>query len=103
MRLLSRNAARILARLLASPTDAFYGYELMQDTGIKSGSLYPILGRFEDLGWITGHVGPSVGGRPPRRVYMVEANALQQMESALDRFFEVKGVAADKRSEWAIL
>ena len=103
MRLLSRNAARILARLLASPDDAFYGYKLMQDTGIKSGSLYPILARFEDLGWITGHARPSIGGRPPRRVYMVDTSAQPQMEKALTRFFDAKGVTREKRCKWASL
>lgn len=56
MRLLSPNAARLLATFLESPKGRFYGYELLQATGMKSGSLYPVLGRFEDLGWIRGEM-----------------------------------------------
>ena len=47
-----------------------YGFAIMERTGLKSGSLYPILNRLEALGWITGEwETPHPQGRPPRRYY----------------------------------
>lgn len=90
MRLLSPNAAQIIATFLASPAGRFYGYELLQETGMKSGSLYPVLGRFEDLGWIHGEMQESPGGRPPRRVYRLDPNGAAAAQAALDRFLAQK-------------
>jgi DNA-binding PadR family transcriptional regulator len=103
VRLLSANAARILALFVNSPHRPLYGYELMQATGIKSGSLYPVLGRFEANGWIEGHMEESIGGRPARRIYTVEAAALPQARAALDRYFEAKGVPAEEQMTWGTL
>jgi len=99
MRLLSRNAARILARFLASPHAPLYGYEIMRDSRIKSGSLYPVLGRFERLGWIAGSTEAPVGGRPPRRVYTVVGDAIPEMNVALDRYCDAKGLAPHERQQ----
>lgn len=90
MRLLSPHAARLLGTFLASPTSRFYGYELLQETGMKSGSLYPVLGRFEKLGWIQGEMQESPGSRPPRRVYELDPDGAAHAQAALDRFLEEK-------------
>ena len=82
MRLLSPSAARLIAAFLDSQS-GLYGYELLQETGIKSGSLYPILGRFESLGWICGEMQESPGGRPPRRVYTLDPNGAADASAAL--------------------
>jgi PadR family transcriptional regulator PadR len=63
---------RVLHALLDSPTDEHYGLEIMRATGLKSGSLYPILGRLEDAGWIEGRwevIDEAAEGRPRRRLY----------------------------------
>lgn len=103
VRLLSKNAARILALFLASPGRPLYGYELMQSTGIKSGSLYPVLGRFETLGWVTGQMEPSPGGRPPRRVYKMVPESVDDAQAALDRYFGAKEVPRQERLSWGLL
>ena len=90
MRLLSPNAARLIAAFLHTPHGHFYGYELLQETGMKSGSLYPVLGRFEDLGWIRGEMQQSPGGRPPRRIYVLDPEGAAVAQKALDRFIERK-------------
>jgi len=100
MRLLSPNAALILSAFLSSPSTPRYGYELMQETSIKSGSLYPVLGRFERNGWITGMTEEPVANRPPRKVYRFDSGAQAEAQQALDRFFEAKGVANADRPEW---
>jgi DNA-binding PadR family transcriptional regulator len=101
MRLLSSNAALILSAFLAAPTEPRYGYELMQETGIKSGSLYPVLGRFERLGWITCQAEESVDHRPPRRLYTLVASSTGDAQAALDRFLDAK-VAPAERAQWGL-
>ena len=60
----------VLALLLESPRSWHYGYALSQVTGLKSGTLYPILLRLADQGWLeTRWAEPEQPGRPPRHTY----------------------------------
>src|SRR5947207_4966322 len=66
----SRPALCVLARLFESPRSWHYGYALSQVTGLKSGTLYPILLRLADQGWLeTRWAEPEQAGRPPRHTY----------------------------------
>ncbi|MCW7986884.1 hypothetical protein XF35_16730 [Streptomyces platensis subsp. clarensis] len=49
----SLSLLRVLAALLEKPDDPAYGYDLMKATGLRSGSLYPILARLTAEGWVT--------------------------------------------------
>ena len=102
MRLLSINAAMVLNAFLSSTDVPRYGYELMGDTGIKSGSLYPVLGRFESLGWITGEMEPTESGRPPRKVYRFNLEYQAEARAQLDRFFEAKKIPATEIANWGV-
>ncbi|WP_108810528.1 helix-turn-helix transcriptional regulator [Sphingorhabdus sp. Alg231-15] len=58
-----------LISLLDAP-QGMYGYEIMQSTGIKPGTLYPMLARLEDQNILVSHwQEASVEGRPPRHIY----------------------------------
>lgn len=103
MRLLSRNAAQIIAIFLEDPTARRYGYELMQSTSIKSGSLYPVLGRFEQLGWISGQMEASVDGRPPRRVYTLEMDRYDDAKNALNRYIDTQRSKGAEIAAWGII
>lgn len=49
-----------------------YGLELTEKTGLKSGTLYPVLARLEEAGWVTSaweESDPRAVGRPRRRYY----------------------------------
>ena len=46
-RKLSRQTLTVLAALASRPSDWHYGLELSEITGLKSGSLYPILIRLD--------------------------------------------------------
>jgi len=64
--------ARVLAALLADPDADRYGLDLMQATGLPSGTLYPILHRLQEAGWVTARweeIDPVEHGRPARRYY----------------------------------
>jgi PadR family transcriptional regulator len=68
---MTRNTERVLASLLRD-RDPRYGLELSRATGLKSGTLYPILARLEDAGWVVSEwerIDPSSEGRRPRRYY----------------------------------
>lgn len=69
---LSHQRLKVLARFLEAPTTGLSGADLMRETGLASGSLYPILIVFERAGlleatWETED--PRVLGRPRRRLY----------------------------------
>ncbi len=66
----SRATLRLLAALLTQPDAARYGYELLETTGIKSGTLYPILMRLSERGFLDAEWRDSPEpGRPARHVY----------------------------------
>jgi PadR family transcriptional regulator PadR len=63
---------RVLHAMLETPASVHYGFDLLRRTGLKSGSLYPILARMEAEGLVTSSwedVNPSEEGRPRRRYY----------------------------------
>ena len=63
----SKLTLAVLSQLAGAPQ---YGYGLMQETGIKSGTLYPILMRLTDRGLLRCEVqAPEASGRPARRIY----------------------------------
>lgn len=66
----SPQTLRVLRLLLEEPTAWHYGYEISQRTGLKSGTLYPILIRLADQGWLeTRWAQPERQGRPARHTY----------------------------------
>jgi PadR family transcriptional regulator len=61
-----------------------YGYELSQITGLKSGTLYPILMRLCDRGLLESQWQAAVqAGRPPRHVYRLTASGMAFVRSAV--------------------
>lgn len=66
----SPQTLRLLAALLEQPDGWHYGYELSRRTGLRSGTLYPILVRLADRGWLeTRWAQPERPGRPARHTY----------------------------------
>jgi len=54
-----------------------YGYELSKETGLKSGTLYPLLIRLSDQGLLESQWRePERPGKPPRHAYRLTANGL---------------------------
>jgi PadR family transcriptional regulator PadR len=64
----------VLKALSETSTPWHYGYGLSQITGLKSGTLYPILARLHDSGWLETKWEPSSEpGRPARHLYRLTA------------------------------
>ena len=73
-RALSSHARSLLAALLATGGRWSYGYELASLTGVKSGTLYPLLIRLEAQGYLEAEwQQPVASGRPPRHAYRLTA------------------------------
>jgi DNA-binding PadR family transcriptional regulator len=99
---ITASVLKVLAALLAAPADERYGLQLMQDTGLPSGTLYPILVRLERAGWVESQweqIDPAAEGRPNRRYYRLTADGAlharrevtlmqQQMSRSLGRAVE---------------
>lgn len=52
----------------------WHGYDLMKETGLQSGTLYPLLMRMTEQGLIEAEWRePSQPGRPPRHAYRLTA------------------------------
>ena len=73
-RALSRPARTLLAALLKAPDAWRHGYDLASETGLKSGTLYPLLIRLEAQGYLEAEWRqPAASGRPPRHAYRLSA------------------------------
>ena len=67
----SLQTLQLLQVFMEDPSQPRYGLELAKRTGLKSGTVYPALGRLEHEGWLTSaveEVDPKAAGRPARRI-----------------------------------
>jgi DNA-binding PadR family transcriptional regulator len=78
--------AKVLSALMDDPDELRYGLDLMTATGLPSGTLYPLLRRLQDAGWVVAkweQVDPVAVGRPARRYYHLTAEGIERAETAL--------------------
>lgn len=81
----SAQTLAVLTALGAQPKEWLYGLELAAATGLKSGSLYPILIRLADRGWLESQwLEPQREGRPPRHAYRITGAGRAALREALD-------------------
>jgi DNA-binding PadR family transcriptional regulator len=69
---MTTSVLKVVSAFLTDPTAERYGLDLMQHTGLASGTLYPILVRLERAGWLSSQwedIDPVAEGRPSRRYY----------------------------------
>ncbi len=70
----SAQTRAVLEFLSSEPDRWSYGYEISKETRIASGTLYPLLMRLADRGFLESKWEPAaVSGRPPRRVCRLTA------------------------------
>jgi PadR family transcriptional regulator, regulatory protein PadR len=73
---ISPQTLALLDALLHQPASWHHGYALSQQTGLASGTLYPILMRLEKLRWLeTSWEKPGNAGRPARHLYRLTSEA----------------------------
>jgi len=74
---ISPQTRAVLAVLSRQPQAWRHGYDLARETGLKSGTLYPLLIRLADQGFLEAEWRqPLQPGRPPRHAYRLTAAGL---------------------------
>lgn len=71
---------------MADPSSRFWGYDLTQRAGLRSGVLYPLLHRMLEEGWLEdGWEEPAPGRRkaPPRRYYVLTEVGAERLGAVL--------------------
>jgi PadR family transcriptional regulator len=69
---MTTSVMKVVSAFLADPSVDRYGLDLMRDTALASGTLYPILVRLERAGWVESRwedIDPAAEGRPSRKYY----------------------------------
>lgn len=80
----SLQTRKVLSLLLDAQVPGAYGYEIIKKTGIKSGTLYPILMRLAEQGLLESEwQQPSAPGRPPRQIYRLTASGIEHAKHSL--------------------
>jgi PadR family transcriptional regulator, regulatory protein PadR len=73
----SKQMLKLLDSLSTKPQEWRHGYEIIKETGLLSGTLYPLLMRMTDQGLVEAEWRePAQPGRPPRHAYRLTAQGL---------------------------
>ncbi len=73
----SPQTTQVLAEFLQRPKQWKYGYDISRSTGLKSGTLYPILLRLAECGLLETQWDASEVGKPPRHMYKLTPDGLR--------------------------
>ncbi len=80
----SAQTLSLLEALLSQPRTWRHGYDLSLETDLKSGTLYPVLARLSERGFLESKWEESeLAGRPPRRMYRLNAKGLAYARAEL--------------------
>jgi DNA-binding PadR family transcriptional regulator len=73
----SPQTSLVLAEFLQAEQEWRYGYDISRNTGLRSGTLYPILMRLADHGLLKTSWETVQTGRPPRHMYKLTRDGLR--------------------------
>lgn len=73
----------VLADFVGDPVVWKYGYDISRSTGLKSGTLYPILMRLAEHGLLQTRWELAETGKPPRHLYKLTKNGLRYAQEQL--------------------
>ena len=81
----SKQMRALLGALSAQASQWRHGYDLMKETGLLSGTLYPLLMRMRDQGLVEAEWRePAQPGRPPRHAYRLTTAGLALAQTIED-------------------
>ncbi|HEV2349476.1 MAG TPA: PadR family transcriptional regulator [Terriglobia bacterium] len=95
---MSPQTLSLLEEFLAQPAEWRYGYNLSRETGLKSGTLYPILMRLARHQWLETKWEATEEGTPPRHMYRLTPDGL---ELARERVREARPRRGAQRAAYA--
>jgi len=94
----SAQTLAVLADLCATPSQWRHGYGIARNTGLKSGTLYPVLIRLADRGLVEARwEDEQPAGRPRRHLYRLTPEGLAVATAALARAPDTAGTRAGAR------
>jgi PadR family transcriptional regulator, regulatory protein PadR len=94
----SAQTLSVLAALTTDPTAWLHGYLVAKQTGLASGTLYPILIRLADRGLIEARwEDEQPAGRPRRHLYRLTSDGLVTARAALAEAVPERQPAARRR------
>jgi PadR family transcriptional regulator PadR len=73
----SPQTALVLAEFLSDEQEWRYGYDISRNTGLKSGTLYPILMRLAEYKMLETSWETVEKGRPPRHMYKLTDDGMR--------------------------
>ncbi len=73
----SMQTVQVLSEFLQAPQHWKYGYDISRNTGLKSGTLYPILMRLAERKLLETRWEAAESGKPPRHMYKLTAAGLR--------------------------
>lgn len=82
----------VLAEFLQKPREWKYGYDISRVTGLKSGTLYPILMRLADHALLETCWEATKSGRPPRHMYRLTLEGLQYVRKEVPSAAKAAGM-----------
>jgi DNA-binding PadR family transcriptional regulator len=86
MQRLTQATTRALLAFLEVPRSWRYGYDLIKVADLSSGTLYPLLARLAEDGWLESRWEESeLRGKPPRQLYRLTATGRVQARQVLER------------------
>lgn len=109
---ITRHVLRLFSLMTSDPLAWWWGVKLSAELDLRSGTIYPLLGRLEKADWLESRwedIDPSAAGRPRRRLYRltgqgegVAAEALAEIAAPLPRpASEAPHVRPKPRLGWA--
>lgn len=82
-------------RVLLAADDPVWGLRIIKETGLKAGSVYPILSRLEDGLWVSGEwEGHDERSGPRRRLYRFTEEGEREARRVVAEFDEKRQLAA---------
>jgi PadR family transcriptional regulator PadR len=94
---LTHASLKVLRALLDSPVVRLSGADIHKESGVFTGTLYPLLLRFEAAGWLKSEwedVDPKEVGRPRKRFYRLTPTGRARANAALASVSSRSGEAA---------
>ena len=90
-------ALKVLKLFLGNVRKTRSGADISRETGVGPGTLYPLLARFEQLGFFTSEwedVEPATVGRPRKRLYKISGAGMKVAQDAVADVRSVGGAAS---------
>jgi PadR family transcriptional regulator, regulatory protein PadR len=97
---LTQQTIKVLGALISGHVRELSGADIAKLTKLQSGTLYPILYRLEQVGWVNSNWeagDPAVLGRPRRRYYRVTAQGAKKIKAVVREL-----TPSDGRAVWAL-